>query len=225
MLIVVVTCYLLANVLDVIIAAWEYIDAVSLTQRYAEFYAIAADISSLLTVVAGALRLPIYTANDKTIKREVIFVLRSLQHRLTCEPSDMQRSMNRKLAIYHKQAAAYESTSTFLRYQEVRVESRSGCSTPMPPWAVQTSVGTLIVARAYASCESIRRNPSPVSMSMNTESPASLYHYIQFSDTSNQALTTSASDNAGLTDRLLKPSDARPHSFPPIRVRSWESRI
>ncbi|VDM37540.1 unnamed protein product [Toxocara canis] len=70
MLIMVVTCYLCANIIDVFIAAWEHIDGASLMQ-FGEFYTVATDVASLLSVLAASLRLPIYVVNDKVIRREV----------------------------------------------------------------------------------------------------------------------------------------------------------
>lgn len=69
-LIMVVTCYLFSNIIDVFIAAWEYLDDASLLQLE-EFYSIATDVSSLLTILAASLRFPIYLINDKVILREV----------------------------------------------------------------------------------------------------------------------------------------------------------
>ncbi|VDN49421.1 unnamed protein product [Gongylonema pulchrum] len=66
----VVTCYLCSNIIDVFIAAWEYLDSASL-MKLEEFYTIATDVSSLLTVLAASLRLPIYLVNDKIIRKEV----------------------------------------------------------------------------------------------------------------------------------------------------------
>uniref|UniRef100_A0A8R1TUE6 G-protein coupled receptors family 1 profile domain-containing protein n=1 Tax=Onchocerca volvulus TaxID=6282 RepID=A0A8R1TUE6_ONCVO len=71
-LIMVVTCYLCSNIIDVIIAAWEYLDNASLLQLE-EFYSLATDVSSLLTILAASLRFPIYLINDKIILREVRF--------------------------------------------------------------------------------------------------------------------------------------------------------
>ncbi|KAK6109842.1 putative integral membrane protein [Brugia pahangi] len=73
-LIMVVTCYLCSNIIDVFIAAWEYLDDASLLQLE-EFYSIATDVSSLLTILAASLRFPIYLINDKIILREVRFTL------------------------------------------------------------------------------------------------------------------------------------------------------
>jgi hypothetical protein len=217
----VVTCYLLANFLDVIIAAWEHIDGEALLEHYGTFYAVAADISSLLTVVAGALRLPIYTVNDKSIKREVIRVLRSLYGRITCKPS-MQCS-NRKLGPYHKHNTDYGTSNTlekFLRYQEYRLDSRSNCSTPRP-CAIRTSVGTLIMARAYASTECFRQD------TMSTDSTFSQYRHQLLDRTSMRSRTISGISESGGTnsidDRFLKPEDALTRREQPIW--SWESRI
>ncbi|OZC08173.1 hypothetical protein X798_04789 [Onchocerca flexuosa] len=71
-LIMVVTCYLCSNIIDVIIAAWEYLDNASLLQLE-EFYSFATDVSSLLTILAASLRFPIYLINDKIILKEVRF--------------------------------------------------------------------------------------------------------------------------------------------------------
>lgn len=73
MLIMVVTCYLIANIIDVFIASWEYIDGESL-RNFGEFYTIATDTSSLLSVLSASLRLPIYIANDEVIRHEVIII-------------------------------------------------------------------------------------------------------------------------------------------------------
>lgn len=70
MLIMVVTCYLCANIIDVFIAAWEHIDGESLMQ-FGEFYTLATDVASLLSVLAASLRLPIYVINDAVIRKEV----------------------------------------------------------------------------------------------------------------------------------------------------------
>ncbi|CAD5227649.1 unnamed protein product [Bursaphelenchus xylophilus] len=70
MLIAAVTLYLCANFLDVFIATWEYIDSASL-QRLDGFYTIATDVSSLLSVVAAAARLPVYMMTDRFIREEI----------------------------------------------------------------------------------------------------------------------------------------------------------
>uniref|UniRef100_A0A914W226 G-protein coupled receptors family 1 profile domain-containing protein n=1 Tax=Plectus sambesii TaxID=2011161 RepID=A0A914W226_9BILA len=67
-LVMVVSCYLIANALDVILASWEYVDAENLADNLPMFYAIGSDIASMLTVFAAALRLPIYTLNDQRIR-------------------------------------------------------------------------------------------------------------------------------------------------------------
>lgn len=70
MLIIVVSCYLCANIIDVIIAFLEYTVPEALAQ-YDGFYTIATDVSSLLSILSSALRPPIYLANDKLIRQEV----------------------------------------------------------------------------------------------------------------------------------------------------------
>lgn len=56
--------------IDVLIAFLEYANPESLAE-YEAFYTIATDVSSLLSVISAAIRLPIYIANDKLIRQEV----------------------------------------------------------------------------------------------------------------------------------------------------------
>ncbi|KAK6024201.1 hypothetical protein OSTOST_09993, partial [Ostertagia ostertagi] len=63
MLVMVVCCYLAANIIDVTI------DIESLFANEG-FYTVTTDISSFLPLLACALRLPIYAINDKQIKTE-----------------------------------------------------------------------------------------------------------------------------------------------------------
>ncbi|RCN31359.1 hypothetical protein ANCCAN_22857 [Ancylostoma caninum] len=70
MLVMVVCCYLAANIIDVIVAFWETIDINSLLANEG-FYTVTTDISSFLPILACALRLPIYAINDKQIRTEV----------------------------------------------------------------------------------------------------------------------------------------------------------
>lgn len=70
MLVAAVTLYLIANFLDVFIATWEYIDSASL-QQFDGFYTVATDVSSLLSVVAAAARLPVYMCTDRFIREEI----------------------------------------------------------------------------------------------------------------------------------------------------------
>uniref|UniRef100_A0A915DBW8 Uncharacterized protein n=1 Tax=Ditylenchus dipsaci TaxID=166011 RepID=A0A915DBW8_9BILA len=78
MLIAVVTCYLLANMLDVFLASWEYLDGQSLAEM-SGFYTVATDVSSLLSVLSSSLRLPIYLlVGDKLLQTEIKRTLRSI---------------------------------------------------------------------------------------------------------------------------------------------------
>ncbi|CAB3405717.1 unnamed protein product [Caenorhabditis bovis] len=70
MLVMVVTGYLLANILDIIIAFWETVNMASLMSMQ-ELYTVLSDISSFLPILACALRLPIYIVNDSQIRIEV----------------------------------------------------------------------------------------------------------------------------------------------------------
>ncbi|VDM79631.1 unnamed protein product [Strongylus vulgaris] len=70
MLVMVVCCYLAANIIDVMVAFWETIDIESLLANEG-FYAVTTDISSFLPILACSLRPPIYIINDKQIRTEV----------------------------------------------------------------------------------------------------------------------------------------------------------
>uniref|UniRef100_A0A0R3RWH7 G_PROTEIN_RECEP_F1_2 domain-containing protein n=1 Tax=Elaeophora elaphi TaxID=1147741 RepID=A0A0R3RWH7_9BILA len=94
-LIMVVTCYLFSNIIDVFIAAWEYLDAASLSQLE-EFYSIATDVSSLLTILAASLRFPIYLINDKIILREVRFTVCFFYYHLAVCFSILSKRSRRK---------------------------------------------------------------------------------------------------------------------------------
>uniref|UniRef100_A0A914VYJ7 Uncharacterized protein n=1 Tax=Plectus sambesii TaxID=2011161 RepID=A0A914VYJ7_9BILA len=74
MLVMVVCTYLIANILNVLITFLEFFDMDGLKTNYAGFYTFSVDIVSLLTVVASALRLPIYCACQAEIRDHVIGV-------------------------------------------------------------------------------------------------------------------------------------------------------
>ncbi|KAE9415823.1 hypothetical protein Angca_001034, partial [Angiostrongylus cantonensis] len=80
-LVFVVATYLLSNILNVIITIWEYIDYESITVTFSTFYVFAVDVVSLLTVFAGALRLPIYVYSQSDIRKEFITALKMIYHR------------------------------------------------------------------------------------------------------------------------------------------------
>ncbi|KJH48832.1 hypothetical protein DICVIV_05022 [Dictyocaulus viviparus] len=52
--------YLLSNLLNVIVTAWEFIDMQTLQTEFYAFYMFSTDLVSLLVVTACAMRLPIY---------------------------------------------------------------------------------------------------------------------------------------------------------------------
>ncbi|VDM41478.1 unnamed protein product [Toxocara canis] len=57
--------------LNVIITIWEHTDATSLFTSFLDFYIISVDAVSLLTIVACALRLPIYASCQTLLRREM----------------------------------------------------------------------------------------------------------------------------------------------------------
>ncbi|KAL3985903.1 7 transmembrane receptor (rhodopsin family) protein [Acanthocheilonema viteae] len=71
-LMLVVCTYLLANMLNVIITIWEHTDATSLFSSFLDFYIFSVDTVSLLTIVACALRLPIYASCQPALRAEMI---------------------------------------------------------------------------------------------------------------------------------------------------------
>ncbi|VDK49277.1 unnamed protein product [Anisakis simplex] len=75
-LVFVVFTYLLSNMLNVIVTIWEYIDIDSLHTRFFAFYIYSVDVVSLLTVLAGALRLPIYVSCQPQLRSEFALALR-----------------------------------------------------------------------------------------------------------------------------------------------------
>ncbi|CAI5449002.1 unnamed protein product [Caenorhabditis angaria] len=96
MLVMVVTGYLFANILDVIIACWEAISMESLLASPA-FYTVMSDISSFLPIAATALRLPIYTINDRQIRVEVRRKFCNLVNKCGCNLCGDSSSQHKKL--------------------------------------------------------------------------------------------------------------------------------
>uniref|UniRef100_A0A7E4ZRN2 G_PROTEIN_RECEP_F1_2 domain-containing protein n=1 Tax=Panagrellus redivivus TaxID=6233 RepID=A0A7E4ZRN2_PANRE len=68
-LVLLVMTYLMANVLNVILTIWEYIEMNSLMSMYA-FYTFSVDSISILTILAGAFRLPIYVTSQPQLRNE-----------------------------------------------------------------------------------------------------------------------------------------------------------
>jgi len=67
----VVGCYLISNSMSTAINIWEYLDVRTLRHRHYYAYLIASDVAALLTILGCALRLPIYVANDRRIRKAV----------------------------------------------------------------------------------------------------------------------------------------------------------
>ncbi|CAJ0590454.1 unnamed protein product [Cylicocyclus nassatus] len=77
-LVFVVATYLLSNILNVIITIWEYIDYYSVTVTFYNFYIFAVDVVSLSTIIAGALRLPIYVCCQSELRKEFAAKLKGI---------------------------------------------------------------------------------------------------------------------------------------------------
>ncbi|VDO69478.1 unnamed protein product [Heligmosomoides polygyrus] len=70
-LLLVCLLYLLANLPNVIVTAWEFIDMHALQTRFYSFYMFSTDLVSLLVVTACAMRLPIYMLCNPELRRVV----------------------------------------------------------------------------------------------------------------------------------------------------------
>lgn len=69
MLVVLVSTYLLSNLLNVIITLWEHLN-LRFLEDHPKFYTLTTDVITLLTVVTGSIRLPIYYICNKQIRKE-----------------------------------------------------------------------------------------------------------------------------------------------------------
>jgi len=62
--------YLFSNIFNVIFTIWEYIDMKSLSQDFYGLYTFGVDLISIATILAGALRLPIYVTCQPSLLNE-----------------------------------------------------------------------------------------------------------------------------------------------------------
>ncbi|CAD6194886.1 unnamed protein product [Caenorhabditis auriculariae] len=148
MLVLVVTCYLVANILDVIIAFWETIDLDSLMLDNAGVYAILADISSFLPILACALRLPIYAINDRQIRTEVRRKFNDLLSRLCgcCPAAECDARLRKKL--YDVPQIEAERLCPY--------SAKSSDATATPKLEIRAyGMGSLIMARASLSTKEV----------------------------------------------------------------------
>lgn len=77
----IVVSYLATNVVNLIITAWEHVNIDSLrTLLDGRLYTFAADLSSLLTITCGAVRLPIYYTCNKDMRYELNKLIASALH-------------------------------------------------------------------------------------------------------------------------------------------------
>jgi hypothetical protein len=82
MLVAIVATYLVTNVVNLIITAWEHVNIDSLRAlHHGRLYTYAADLSSILTITCGAVRMPIYYACNKDMRNELKKLLGNI---LTC---------------------------------------------------------------------------------------------------------------------------------------------
>ncbi|VDL62792.1 unnamed protein product [Nippostrongylus brasiliensis] len=69
-LVLVVGCYLLSNVVSVLLGLWEHVAPDGVESNYYR-YLVVSDIASLLTIVGCLMRLPIYCVSDARIRKAV----------------------------------------------------------------------------------------------------------------------------------------------------------
>uniref|UniRef100_A0A914VYJ3 G-protein coupled receptors family 1 profile domain-containing protein n=1 Tax=Plectus sambesii TaxID=2011161 RepID=A0A914VYJ3_9BILA len=93
-LVLVVFTYLISNVLNVAVTAWEHIDMDSVELQW-EFYEWCTDIISVLTVAGCALRLPIYWMCNEEIRLAVESAVRRLPSRIWGAPKQLYNQTQR----------------------------------------------------------------------------------------------------------------------------------
>ncbi|GMR46453.1 hypothetical protein PMAYCL1PPCAC_16648 [Pristionchus mayeri] len=74
-MVAVTCCYLISNIVNVILTIWEHVDKQTLFMDYLNFYAIAVDMVSLLTTLACACRLPIYLYCQTALRAEILCIV------------------------------------------------------------------------------------------------------------------------------------------------------
>ncbi|KAK0411008.1 hypothetical protein QR680_005428 [Steinernema hermaphroditum] len=127
-LLLVVFMYLLSNVLNVIVTIWEYIDMKSLSDEFLPFYIFSVDIVSLLTILAGALRLPIYMACQPHLRREFAEYAKTVLRRKQPQDEQLKRiSGIGYTAILMKIGAALIKQPPFEAIETTSVISSASC--------------------------------------------------------------------------------------------------
>jgi len=81
MLLVLVGTYLLANLLNVVISVWENVDARFLFE-HRSFYTFSTDVITMMTVVTGSIRLPIYCTCNKQVRSALRLLREQLRQSL-----------------------------------------------------------------------------------------------------------------------------------------------
>uniref|UniRef100_A0A7E4ZSD3 G_PROTEIN_RECEP_F1_2 domain-containing protein n=1 Tax=Panagrellus redivivus TaxID=6233 RepID=A0A7E4ZSD3_PANRE len=79
-MILVVCCYLVSNIINVLLTVWEHVDKTSLAEKYDSFYALALDFVSLATNLSCAFRVPIYLACQAALREEIFFTIKRWSH-------------------------------------------------------------------------------------------------------------------------------------------------
>ncbi|KAI1708221.1 7 transmembrane receptor (rhodopsin family) domain-containing protein [Ditylenchus destructor] len=93
-LLMIVFTYLLANVLNVVLTFWEYINMEALMNDYVAFYTFGVDTVSILTILAGALRLPIYVCCMPQLRKEFVAFLKQKLSGDICRSADQKPDPN-----------------------------------------------------------------------------------------------------------------------------------
>ncbi|GMR45885.1 hypothetical protein PMAYCL1PPCAC_16080, partial [Pristionchus mayeri] len=68
-------CYLISNIVNVVLTIWEHVDKQALFQEYLSVYAIAVDVVSLMTTLGCACRLPIYLYCQPELRPDIVHIV------------------------------------------------------------------------------------------------------------------------------------------------------
>ncbi|KAF8376395.1 hypothetical protein PRIPAC_82824 [Pristionchus pacificus] len=116
-MVAVTCCYLISNIVNVILTIWEHVDKQTLFNDYLNFYAIAVDMVSLLTTLACACRLPIYLYCQTALRTEILNIFRAwykwgmrrINPHAVFADDDDDYAMRRESSAYHTVTTSADS--------------------------------------------------------------------------------------------------------------------
>lgn len=74
-LLVIISIQLISNLANILLTLFEYFDGRRLKRQHRNFYRLASDAASLLTVIGNAIRFPVYMLSDPDIRRELVALI------------------------------------------------------------------------------------------------------------------------------------------------------